>query len=63
VGGTQNHAGRLSGLQGFLPTRRTQAPPITGFQTGKSKFLLRSGEVVRDLENSRNSGVITAQTV
>jgi len=41
VGGTQNHAGRLACFQGFLPTRRAKAPPITGFQTGKSKFLLR----------------------
>ena len=46
VGGTQNHAGRLACFQGFLPTRRAKAPPITGFQTGKSKFLLRSGKVV-----------------
>src|SRR5262249_51878739 len=35
VGGTQNHARRFSCFQGFLPTRRTQAPAITGFQTGK----------------------------
>jgi len=35
MGGTQNHAGGLPCLQGFLPTWRTQAPPITGFETGE----------------------------
>jgi hypothetical protein len=46
VGGTQNHTGCLACFQGFLPTRRAKTPPITGFQAGKSKFLLRSGKVV-----------------
>jgi hypothetical protein len=53
---------RFSCFQGFLTTRRTQAPAITGFQTRNPRsYCGVERSLPRDLENSRNSGIITAQ--
>ena|SRR5271165_729455 len=46
VGGTQNHARRLARFEGFLPTRRAQAPAVAGFEAGKAEFRHWCREVI-----------------
>jgi hypothetical protein len=42
----QNHAGRLAGLERFLPARRTQAPAVAGPQAGKAKLRRRRRKII-----------------
>ena len=46
VSSAQDHAGCVAGLEGFLPTRRAQAPTISGFQAGKAVVRHRCREIV-----------------
>ena len=60
----QNHAGRLARLERFLPARRTQTPASPGLRPGKPNCGIGvERSLPQDLENSRNSAVMTAQTV
>jgi hypothetical protein len=64
MGRAQDDSRRLACLESFLPTWRTQAPPITGFEARKAEFRHRvERSSPRDLEESRNAEVMTAQTV
>ena len=42
----QNDIGRATGLEGFLPARRAQAPLIAGFESGKSGIGNRCRKIV-----------------
>jgi hypothetical protein len=46
VGSAQDDARGFSGLEGFLPTPRTQAPAISRFETGKAKIRHRRGKII-----------------
>jgi hypothetical protein len=46
VRGAQDHAGSLAGLEGFLPTRSTQAPTVAGFQAAKAELRYRGRKIV-----------------
>ena len=46
VSGAQDHAGSLSGLKGFLPTRCTEAPTVAGFEAAKADFRHRCRKIV-----------------
>ena len=46
VGGAQDHAGRLAGLKGFLPTRCAEAPTVAGFEAAKADFRRRCRKIV-----------------
>ena len=64
VSSPQDHAGRMARLQRLLPAGRTQAPTVAGRQAGKAVLRHRRRKIMpRDLENSRNAAVMTAQSV
>ena len=46
VRGAQDHAGSLAGLKRFLPTGRTEAPTVTGFQAAKAELRHRRRKIV-----------------
>src|SRR5262245_22807381 len=46
VRGAQDNAGRLTRLECFLPTRRTETPTVAGLQAGKAEFRHRGRKVV-----------------
>jgi hypothetical protein len=51
-------------LERFLPARRTQAPAVAGPQAGKAELWHRRRKIIAaGFGNSRNSAVMTAQTV
>jgi hypothetical protein len=52
MGRAQDDSRRLACLESFLPTWRTQAPPITGFEARKAEFRHR----VR-IERTRCAGI------
>ena len=63
--GLQHHRRRGAGLEGVRPAARAQAPAVARLQAGEAERRLRRGQIVAGVYglNSRNSAVITAQTV
>jgi small-conductance mechanosensitive channel len=58
VGRVENDPRSLAGLQGFAPTRGTQAPAVAGFEAGKTELRPRRRQIVatRTFENSEEVG-------
>src|SRR5439155_10103326 len=58
VGPGQAHLGRLAGLEGLLPARRTQAPAIAGFEAREAGRRHRGRQVVAgSLRKSEELGI------